>query len=363
MNDPLDFRRILIIKPSSLGDVIHALPVLHGLRRRFPDARIEWLISTVLVDLLEGHPELDEVIPFDRNRFAHVGWRAGVTIEFLRFVRSLRARRYDLIIDLQGLFRSGFMAWAAGARTRIGFADAREFGWIFCNRRVRLPSRDVHAADRNYRVAEPLGFANLPMSCTLPIRDAARSRARTLLSEAGITAGRPWVAVAPGARWETKRWPPAHFAALADRIARETDAQIVLIGGPDETDLGRAVAARAATPTADLIGRTTLPELVAVIDTADLVITNDSGTKDIAAALERPLICVYGPTSEIRTGPMMGRGVVVRRDLDCSPCYLKKLSQCPFDHACLAELSPDRVAAEAIRALRAAAHSPALGNR
>lgn len=356
-----NFRRILIIKPSSLGDVIHALPVLHGLRRRFPDARIEWLLSSVLVDLLAGHPDLDEIVPFDRQRFARVGWSLGVTREFIRFVRRLRARRYDLIVDLQGLFRSGFMAWAAGAGVRLGFADARELGWIFCNRRVRPPSREIHAAERNYLVAAALGFDDLPMTCHLPITDAECGRAEALLRSAGVSSRGPVVAIAPGARWETKRWPIERFAALADRMAHDASAQIVLLGGPDETALGAAIAAQATAPVADLIGKTTLRELVAVVNAADLVITNDSGTKDIAAALNRPLVCVYGPTSEIRTGPMLGRGRVVRRQLDCSPCYLKKLSQCSYGHECLRELRAEAVAAEALRQLHGRESASALG--
>jgi lipopolysaccharide heptosyltransferase II len=362
MEQSSPFRRILIIKPSSLGDVIHALPVLHGLRRRFPDARIDWLLSSALIDLLDGHPDLDDIIPFDRKRFARVGWSLGVTREFIRFVRELRARRYDLIIDLQGLFRSGFMAWAAGASVRLGFADARELGWIFCNRRLRPPSREIHAAQRNYLVAAPLGFDDLPMTCDLPITDAERRRAGEMLTAAGVSTRRPIVAIAPGARWETKRWPPESFAALTDRLARDAGAQIVLLGGADETSLGDAIAAQSSAPVADLIGKTTLRELVAIVRAADLVVTNDSGTKDIAAALNRPLVCVYGPTSEIRTGPMLGRGRVVRRTLDCSPCYLKKLAQCPYGHECLRALDAEAVAAEALRMLRGREIAAALGN-
>jgi lipopolysaccharide heptosyltransferase II len=245
---------------------------------------------------------------------------------------------------------------------RLGFADARELGWIFCNRRVRPPSREMHAAQRNYLVAAALGFDDLPMTCHLPITDAERGRAESLLKSAGVSSRGPLVAIAPGARWETKRWPPDRFAALADRLMHGASAQIVLLGGPDETALGQAIIARTTSPIADLIGKTTLRELVAVVNAAELVITNDSGTKDIAAALNRALVCVYGPTSEIRTGPMLGRGRVVRRQLDCSPCYLKKLSQCPYGHECLRGIAPETVAAEALRLLHGRKIASALGN-
>src|SRR5262249_42937947 len=119
-----DFRRILIIKPSSPGDIVHALPVLHALRHRYPNAHIAWLVASPFVDLVAADPALDEVIPFDRRRFGRLGRDLAVSLDFLRFTRELFARRFDLVIDLQGLFRSGFLSLACGARTRVGFSDA-----------------------------------------------------------------------------------------------------------------------------------------------------------------------------------------------------------------------------------------------
>ena len=160
MNDlrQREFKRILIIKPSSFGDVIHALPVLNGLRRRYPQARISWLVSTACAGLLEGHPQLDEAIPFDRKRYGKIGRSATITLEFARFVGELRKRRFDLVIDLQGLFRSGFLSRACGAKVRIGLSDAREFGWIFHSQRVRVPAGDMHAVDRYWLVAGLAGI-------------------------------------------------------------------------------------------------------------------------------------------------------------------------------------------------------------
>ena len=190
--DHRQFRRILIIKPSSLGDVVHALPVLHGLRQRYPHARISWLISTSCMGLIEGHPELDEIIPFDRRRYGKVGRSWSVTREFTRFALDLRARQFDLVLDLQGLFRSGFFAWISGAGVRMGFTSTREFGWIFHSHRVYVPPRDMHAVDINYLFAQRLGFAETPIRFDLPIQEQARvAVAAHARPEEGVRPGQP----------------------------------------------------------------------------------------------------------------------------------------------------------------------------
>jgi len=337
------FEHILLIKPSSLGDVIHALPVLHGLRQRYPGARISWLLASSLVDLLRGHPDLDEVIPFDRTRFAALGRSLPVTVEFAAFVRDLRARRFDLVVDLQGLFRSGFLAAASGAGVRIGFADARELGWVFYTHRLPALPFESHAAELNYRIATLLGFPDWPMRCQLHLIPEDHRVARRLLHDAGVRDGERLALLVPGARWETKRWPARKFGELADRLSRDAGYRVVLLGSRAERPLGQAVAAASGSPVIDLIGRTDLRQLMAVIAAADLVVTNDSGTKDIAAAFHRPLVCLYGPTNPRRTGPMLGRGRVVRLEVPCSPCYLKTLAQCPHEHRCLRDLEADAV--------------------
>ena len=216
-----DFRRILIIKPSSFGDVIHAMPVLHGLRSRFPKARISWLVANSCAGLLEGHPDLDEVIRFDRKRYGRIGRNLGPTIEFVRFLGALRSRRFDLVLDLQGLFRSGFMTLATGACERLGFANAREFAPLFYTRRIAVKDMDMHAVDRNYLFARTLGFGDLPVAFNMPVRAEAARAVVEVLAGHGIAPGQPYAVMGPGTRWETKRWPAAGFAEIARRIRSE----------------------------------------------------------------------------------------------------------------------------------------------
>jgi heptosyltransferase I len=339
--DDREFRRILIIKPSSFGDVIHAMPVLHGLRSRFPNARISWLVASSCAGLLEGHPDLDEVIRFDRKRYGRVGRSLGPTVEFVRFLAALRNRRFDLVLDLQGLFRSGFMTLATGARERLGFANAREFAPLFYTRRLPVKDPDMHAVDRNYLFARALGFAHLPVAFNMPVLAEASGAVAGILANQGIAAGEPYALMAPGTRWETKRWPAAGFAEIARRIRSEFSLPVVLVGMEDEIEVAREVEQAAGESVVNLAGQTKLPELIALVAGAALVVMHDSGPMHLATALGRPMVAIYGPTSPRRTGPYGQPGAVARLDLLCSPCYIKRVADCPHGHRCMADLAPD----------------------
>jgi lipopolysaccharide heptosyltransferase I len=332
------FERILLIKPSSLGDVVHALPVLHGLRARYPDARIEWLIGAAFAQLVEGHPDVDELVLFDRRRFARVGRSFRVTADFVRYLRQLRARDYDLVIDLQGLFRTGLFSYLTKAAVRIGPGDAREGACMFYTHRLGPFQPNEHAVDRNYAVAALLGFANVPVRFDLALPAEAVRSAQADLRGAGWLDRRPLLAVLPGTRWDTKRWPAERFAAVIDNLHDGSDAQCVLLGSPDEAELCERIAGQCRTEPMNLAGRTTLRGLAATIQLAEVVLAHDSAPMHLAVALERPLVCLMGPTNAHRTGPYRRFGDVVRLDLECAPCYLRKLTQCRFQHRCMQEL-------------------------
>jgi lipopolysaccharide heptosyltransferase I len=336
------FNRILLIKPSSLGDIVHALPVLSGLRQRYPQAEIAWLAGSPYVTLLRAHPALNEVIPFDRRRYGMVGRDLRVSVHFADFLHKLWSRRFDLAIDLQGLLRSGLLALASGARFRIGFANARELGWLFYTHRIPPGSSDSHAVDKNYRVAEALGFAQLPKDFALHLPPGTEERASAILEQAGL-AQRPYAVLVPAARWQTKRWPTENFARLADAAAQRLGLAVVLIGAAAEAELCYQVQRRAATGLINLAGKSTLPELVAVVKAAQVVVTNDSGPMHVAAAMDRPVVALFGPTNPTRTGPYSAAARVIRKPLPCSPCYLRRLSQCPHKHHCLRQIGVEEV--------------------
>ncbi len=299
LHDPI--RRILIIKPSAMGDVVHGLPVLHGLRAVHPRAHIAWMVRPAFADVIRGHRELDEVIEFDRKHFGRA-WRSPrAAVDLVRWLAGLGAHRFDLVVDLQGLFRSGFFTLMTGAGRRYGFAAARELGWLFYNQRVGSARNGpaVHAVERNYQFAGPLGFAHVPPTFELPIDDAARSEAHAALADAGIDPQQPFAVLVPGSTWQSKRWPEDNFAALADAL----DLPTVLLGGPGEEGVAERVRQSAKRTPADLVGRLGLKQSMAVIEAAALVVTNDSGPMHLAAAFDRPMVAIFGPTDPARTGP------------------------------------------------------------
>lgn len=338
-----EFRRILIIKPSSMGDVLHAVPVLWGLRRRYPEAWISWLIGDAFAPLIADHPALDEIIRFDRQRFGRVGRSIGVTRDFIRFAAELRRKRFDLIVDLQGLFRSGFLSLASGSSVRVGLSGARELAGLFYTHRVSVPRGDVHAVDRVYCAARALGCDADGIDLTIPVGDEARRSLRSRLEALGLGAEEPFLAVAPGARWDTKRWLAGSFARAIDLVHERTGARAVVLGSGSEKDLCAVVASGALSRPVNLAGQTTHEELIAAVDGSEVLLCNDSGTKDVAVALGRPVVTVFGPTHAARTGPYGRERDVVRADLACSPCYLRKLSQCPYDLECMRKVSAETV--------------------
>jgi lipopolysaccharide heptosyltransferase I len=346
-----DFRRILMIKPSSPGDIIHALPVLHALRSRYPSAHIAWLVASGFADLIACDPALDEVIQFDRRRFGRIGRSLSVTRDFIQFLRRLRAQRFDLVIDLQGLFRSGFLAWCTGAKSRIGPVRAREMSWFFYTDRIPLDARSQHAADANYNLARVLGFEETPMDFTICVSQDDREKARALLREAGITS-KPCIVLVPGTRWQTKCWPAERFGQLAARLQHQTGLKSVLVGGPDDCAAGDAAVAASLGAATNLCGRTSLRQLAALIHRAALVVTADSMPMHMAAALDRPLVALFGPTNPSRTGPYGRKADVLQLHLDCSPCYLRRLAQCQHQHACMQGLDVEQVASAALLQLR-----------
>jgi lipopolysaccharide heptosyltransferase I len=326
--------RIAIIKPSALGDIVHSLPVLSALRERYPRAHITWIINQTYADLLRGHPDLDEVLPFDRKAARRNIWRAGG--HYYRFFKKLRNQECDLVIDLQGLLRSGLMTAASRAGRRVGLSTARELSSFFYTDVVEVPYFNaIHAVDRYWLVIEALGFGDRPKQFRLHIPDEARSWAAALLGERP----RPWIVLGVGARWMTKRWPPQHFADLVRRALALAGGSILCVGGPSETALVQRLASLVREPLHDLTGRTTLPQLAALLERADVMIANDTGPLHLAAALGRPVVAPYTCTRVLLNGPYGGQSGAVETRVWCQGSYLKR---CPrLD--CMVELTPDRV--------------------
>lgn len=350
--DPRDVRpeRVCLIKPSSLGDVVHALPVLAALRDLWPDARFGWVINRGLLGLVESHPLIDEVIPFDRAaaRLRPAGLRVAS-----RFLLDLRARRFDLAIDLQGLLRSGIMAGATGAPVRVGLESAREGARWFYTHRVAEPVESRHAVDRLLAIAAAFGADISNPRFVLALAESHRDWARSVLAEVS----RPCLVLNVGARWTTKRWPPEHFANVARRAATQLGAGLVAVGATEDRPLIDAlVNAVAPLPVRDLGGRTTLPQLAALAEAADLFLSNDTGPLHLAAATGTSCVGVYTCTRPEWTGPYGPNAVAVRSGIWCAGSCVKVCDRLE----CMSELTPDRVWRAVSEALgrKSRRHSP-----
>jgi len=325
-------QRIALIKPSALGDVIHALPVLVALRHRFPDAHIAWVVNRSYEPLLIGHPALDETLSFDRQSL-----KRGVGPAFrasLDTIKQLRGRRFDLVIDLQGLLRSGLMVAVTGAQRRIGLGTAREGSHLFYTDIISIADKQ-HAVDRNWVVAEALGVGHLPKRFNLTVAEAAREWAEEQLRDCP----RPWMFWGVGARWVTKRWPPESFAVLAQRAQQRFGGAALFVGASDETPLARRVMEKLKGPCKDFTGRTTLPQLAALLERADVMVSNDTGPLHVAAALGRPVVAPYTCTQVRRHGPYGAATGAVESTVWCQGSYIKQCNRLE----CMTELLPDRL--------------------
>ncbi len=356
------FRRILLIKPSAVGDVIHTVPVLVKLRGRYPDAQIDWLLTPAIAEFIGHHPALSNVVLFDRGALARLGKDWSAPGQLVGLMSALWKTGYDLVVDLHGQFRSALLALATRAPVRIGFdrprqraagdrllprsayrhgwTGTREGAWAVYSHRIPIPMLDVHAVDRYLWLGGLLGLPEGPPDFRVPVPAAARARIQALLA-ASVHPRQPVALLVPGTIWETKHWHVEGFAGVARHLARK-GFDVVLAGSARERRRCHAVASLC--PGAmDLSGKTSLSDLAALIERATICVTNDSGSMHLAVALERPVVSIFGPTDPIWIGPYGRPGAVVQAQLPCVPCYLRKLRACPHGHACMHQVSAAQV--------------------
>lgn len=302
-------QRILIVRPSALGDVSRTVPALATLRQVYPDAQIDWLVSHAFADVIAHHPMLTGVLRYDRHWFPKVFRGQAPFSHGLSFSKRLRTNSYDAVYDLQGLFRSGVFTWLTRAPRRVGFAGARELAWLGYNVRHKVGPEVRHTVDRTLELMrldglEPVRDLRLYLGQE---DDAWRGR---FLAEHRLTPG-AYVCLAPTARWGSKCWPLDRYAVIARRLLEGAAAgalgvqdKLVLITSPSERVQAEMVL-RELGPLAErvIVPQTTVGQMMAVLSATRLLICNDSAPLHIAVGFDRPVVAIFGPTNPHEVGP------------------------------------------------------------
>ncbi len=342
-------KRILIIKQSSLGDIIHTLPVAHALKRCFPGCRIGWIVQRAFADLLRQDDAVDRVYPItipstsdpQAGRLAYL--RAfSATLDTLRDLRRLfRREPYDLVLDLHASFRSGLLGMTCRRGVRIGFADARELNPLFQDDRIEVPRDVVHAVDRNLLFCRHLGCRVKDEDFFLSCDRQHEEDVHRFLAQHGVSGHDLLVYASPTARWQTKFWPARNWAQLADELYG-TGVRLVFAGTDADREFIAAITAMMHTPPLNAAGRLDLAGAVALIRRSALYVGLDTGPMHMAAMAGRPVVALFGPTHPERVGPYGVPHCIVRAaGVECLGCRRRQCRQL----RCMEEITVSQVLA------------------
>lgn len=342
-------KSILIVRLSAIGDVIHALPVLDSLRREFPEARIGWVVEELSAPLLQHHPQLDKLYILPKKRWKTQKHRLYFS-EIKPFFKAMKNDGWDVAIDLQGLTKSGVVAWASGAKTRIGFGgkQSRELNWMFMTKRVTPPDSCVHVVEKNLFLLNGLKpFETLNGVGKLGILESEQTALRQKMTEIGWDATTPLAALNPGAGWTNKRWPPAYFAELGKRFAEKHFLPLIFWGPGEEAlrdeiaaELSRLSVPHLCTP------KTTVREMAVLLSVCSFYVGGDTGPTHLAGMLGIPCVALFGASDGARNSPwpVESATVIQRLDFSCVPCWERT---CPLQGEeymqCLKQLSVQHV--------------------
>lgn len=335
--------RVLIVKISALGDVVHALPVLDYLKNANPRVKIDWLVEEGFAPLIEEHPCLRRVHRLGLKRWRRQGWRAVIS-GVRSILKELRNERYDVVLDLQGNCKSGLFTLLSGVPRRYGFSSSGVREWpnlLATNRKVQLTAAEHHISDRSLAVAReafPMGKVRT-LTGPMHVSPLARTAVEKQLSELNLSR-QSLVVLQYGTTWQTKLWPLDSWQALVRRLCREDQLRPVLIWGNESERSAAEEISRATGGRAVVWPRGTLQELAALLERADLVIGGDTGPVHIAAALDTPTVSIFRVTDGSRNGPRGVRHIRLQSPLECSPCLRKS---CPRDAECGHSITVDQV--------------------
>lgn len=349
-------KRLLIVKPSSLGDVVHALPVAHAIKRHHPSCHIGWIVQKSFAALLEGDPAVDEILPIfipsTSDPMAGRGsfFRAAVaTVSTLKQLRKIfRDRPYDVVLDMHASFRSGLLETTNPNGFRIGFSDAKELNTLFQHQRLTPDPRKPHAVDKNLAFAEFLRCPPAPEDFRVMTSQEARGKVRAFLNEEGVSDHTKMIYANPAARWKTKLWTVEAWSELADLFVTKMGATVVFSGSPDDMAHIASITKRMTQKAVTAAGKLGLAEAVALIELSDVYVGVDSGPMHIAAFSGTPVVALFGPTDPAKVGPYgQGHRIIRREELGCMACRKRACD----NRICLEGITAQHVFDETVRLL------------
>jgi heptosyltransferase-1 len=349
--------RILILKPSSLGDIIHTLPLVHCLKRTWPGCHIGWVVQEAFTRIVENDPAVDAVhqinIPSTsdpragRMAFFHAVKETRRTLTRLR--KEFQANPYDLVLDLHASFRSGLLGRTSPGAKRVGFAGARELNTLFQDQLITVPPATVHALEKNLLFCDHLGCSVAEEDFFLGSGDAAERRINALLAGYGITPDDRIAYMHTTARWNTKFWFPERWARLADRLIDNEGMKVIFGGSGADREYILAIEAKMTKVPIVAAGRCNLAETASLLSRCSVYVGLDSGPMHMAAMAGVPVVALFGPTHPERVGPYGVEHVIVKAgNLDCLGCRRRTCGTM----TCMERIPVDMVYDATVRLLR-----------
>jgi ADP-heptose:LPS heptosyltransferase len=346
-NNDLNGKKILFVRLSSLGDLILTLPTLKAIKDRYPDAHISWLVQEALQDVLSGNPYLDEIIPVDllsvTDKYATPAtWlRGGVRFfnNLKKAAHIFRERRFDVVLELQALFKSGVFAYLNRGAERYGFKNARELSHLFLSHPLFVRDKSRHAVENYLQFARYFGCYTEEVGFPIAIPPEDEHYIEGVLSQAGIKEGDLTVFVSATARWQSKFWEQGAFARLGDELVRRYGAKLVFSGLPSERGYLEGITAQMREDALVMAGRTTIKQFLALLKRSHLYVGVDSGAMHAAAAFGVPVVALFGPSNPRWIGPYGQEEGIVQLKLSCAPCNKR---DCP-DQSCMLRITPEMV--------------------
>lgn len=320
-------QKILLIRLSSLGDIVLTTPAIRAVRSHFPDAYVAMLVGKQSADVLRENPYLDEIITFDR--FA----KDKDTGEMLRTIRVLRERKFSLAIDLQRKIRTALLMYSSGAAERVGKG-------ILCNVPV-LEQGNKHATAHYFDLLHAVGIPAVDQRLEMFLSESERTDASQRLAAAGVTQTDLKVGIFPGAGWKLREWMPDRFADIGNKLVRHFNAEVLIFGGQKEAKLVHTVANLMDARAVPFAGNLQVRELAACLEKCDLFLTNDTGPMHIAAAVGTPTVSLFGPGNHTRFQPLGALHQTIRHDVPCNPC--KQFTDKCQDNICMKKITVDEV--------------------